>query len=135
MSENETHEKSAAAANDTPKATENAPAGVSPAKALYKEGFALFVKGDVDGAIARYNEAIDLDGELAIAWNGLSVALAKKGDLDAAIEAAQKLVDLDETDSLSHTNLSRILMQHGLIDEAEDAKAKAMHFQMKASND
>lgn len=121
MSENETNEKSGPEA-----------ASVSPAKSIYKEGFALFVKGELDEAIARYREAIEADAALAIAWNGLSMALAKKGDVDAAIEAAEKLVELDPDDPLSHTNLSRILMQKGLIPEAEDAKARAMNLQMKS---
>jgi tetratricopeptide (TPR) repeat protein len=102
------------------------------ARALYKDGFALFAKGQVDLAIVRYREAIDVDARLAIAWNGLALALAKQGDLDAAIDAAEKLVELEPDDALSHTNLSRILMQKGLIPEAEDAKARAMSLQMKA---
>ena len=47
------------------------------------------MRGDVDAAIARYHEALEVDATLAIAWNGLSMALAKKGDLEAAIEAAE----------------------------------------------
>jgi len=104
----------------------------SKAKSLYKEGFQLFVKGDADGAIERYRAAIEIDEGLAIAWNGLSMALAKKGELEAAIEAARKLVELEPNDPLSHTNLSRILMQNGMIPEAEDARAKAMGLQMKS---
>mgnify|MGYP002266048501 CR=1 FL=1 len=105
---------------------------VSPAKALYKEGFGFFVKGELDQAIARYREAIEADGTLAIAWNGLSIVLAKKGDLDAANDAAAKLVELDPSDAPSHTHLPRILMQKGLIPEAEDAKPRAMNLQMKS---
>ena len=101
------------------------------AKSIYKEGFQLFVKGDVDGAIARYRDALEVDEALAIAWNGLSMALAKKGELDAAVEAAEKLIEIEPGDPLSHTNLSRILMQKGMIPEAEDARAKAMGLQMK----
>lgn len=112
--------------SQTPESTD-----ASEAKTLYKEGFSLFVKGEVDAAIARYHEALEADATLAIAWNGLSMALAKKGDLEAAIEAAEKLVELEPDDPLSHTNLSRILMQKGLIPEAEDARAKAMGLQMK----
>lgn len=105
--------------------------GDSRAKALYKEGFGLFAKGEVAAAVARYREAIAADPALAIAWNGLALALAKQGDLDAAIDAAETLVRLEPDDPLSHTNLSRILMQKGLIPEAEDAKARAMGLQMK----
>jgi tetratricopeptide (TPR) repeat protein len=106
----------------------------SRAKSTYKEAFGLFVKGQIDDAIARYHDAITLDDTLSIAWNGLSMALAKKGELDAAITAAEKLVELEPEDPLSHTNLSRILMQKGLIPEAEDARAKAMGLQMRQKN-
>ena len=103
----------------------------SEAKARYKQGFDLFVQGEVAEAILRYHEAIDLQPDLAIAWNGLSMALARLGDLDEAIAAAEKLVELEPEDPLSHTNLSRILMQKGMIPEAEDARAKAMGLQMR----
>ena len=101
------------------------------AKAIYKEGFGHFVKNEVEEAIALYRQAIELEPGLAIAWNGLSMALAKQGRLDEAVEAAEKLVELEPEDALSHTNLSRILMQKGQIQEAEDARAKAMGLQMK----
>lgn len=103
------------------------------AKRIYKQGFDHFVKGDADAAIERYREAIEVCEHLAIAWNGLSMALAKKGDLDAAVEAAEMLVELEPDDPLSHTNLSRILMQKGMIPEAEDARAKAMGLQMRGN--
>lgn len=111
--------------------TETTNRGDSQAKALYKEGFGLFAKGQLEPAIARYREAIAAEPGLAIAWNGLALALAKQGDLEAAIDAAEKLVQLEPDDPLSHTNLSRILMQKGLIPEAEDAKARATSLQMK----
>ena len=101
------------------------------AKDTYKEGFSLFVKGDAEGAIERYRAAIVISDSRAIAWNGLSMALAQLGDLEAAVEAAQKLVELEPDDPLSHTNLSRILMQKGMIPEAEDARAQAMGLQMR----
>ncbi len=105
---------------------------MSDARAIYRQGFAHFAKGEHAEAIRLYREAIDADGELAIAWNGLSMALAQHGDLDAAIEAAKKLVELEPDDPLSHTNLSRFYQQKGMIPEAEDEKAVAMSLQMKA---
>ena len=103
---------------------------MSHARTLYKEGFGLFVKGEIDSAIERYRAAIADDATLAIAWNGLSLALAKKGALDEAADAARHLVELEPDDALSHTNLSRILMQAGKIPEAEDERAIAMRLQM-----
>ena len=126
MSEAETKKKPA---------TASGAAGASgAAKALYKAGFDRFVKGDTEAAISQYREAIAADPGLAIAWNGLSIALAKLGDFEAAIGAAEKLVELEPDDPLSHTNLSRVLMQDGKIPEAEDASAKAMGLQMKGSS-
>ena len=110
---------------------ENSAANDGDAKSVYKKGFGLFAKGDAAGAILVYREAIEMDPSLAIAWNGLSMALAQQGELESAVEAAEKLVALEPDDPLSHTNLSRILMQKGEIQEAEDAKAKAMGLQMR----
>lgn len=104
---------------------------IANARAIAKEAFALFAKGSLDDAVERYRAAIGADPGLPIAWNGLSMTLAKRGDLEEAIECARKLVELDPDDPLSHTNLSRILMQKGLIPEAEDARARAMQAQMK----
>ncbi|MEZ4332016.1 MAG: tetratricopeptide repeat protein [Myxococcota bacterium] len=111
--------------------TEDEKRSEGPARALYKEAFGLFAKGELERSVDRYRAAIAAEPDLAIAWNGLSLALAKQGELDAAIEAAEKLVELEPEDPLSHTNLSRILMQKGLIPEAEDAKARATSLQMK----
>lgn len=108
--------------------------GAPDARRIAKEAFSLFAKGAVDDAVARYREAIAADAALPIAWNGLSMALARRGgagDLEEAIECARKLVELEPDDPLSHTNLSRILMQKGLIPEAEEARARAMQAQMK----
>lgn len=112
--------------------TDSADSPEARAKALYKQGFGHFAKGQTASAIECYREAIATEPRLAIAWNGLALALAKQGELDAAIDAAEKLVELEPDDPLSHTNLSRILMQKGLIPEAEDAKARAMSLQMRA---
>ncbi len=106
---------------------------MSEARELYKRGFAHFASSELDDAIALYRQAIEIDGTLSIAWNGLSMALAQNGDLEGGIDAAKKLVELEPDDPLSHTNLSRLLMQKGLIPEAEDASAVAMRLQMKQS--
>jgi Flp pilus assembly protein TadD len=106
--------------------------GTSPAHAIYKRGFDHFANDRVDEAIALYREAIELDPELAIAWNGLSLAFRQKGDLDAAVEAGRRLIELEPDDPLSHTNLSILYMRQGLIPEAEEEKAIAMQLQMRA---
>ena len=101
------------------------------ARALYKQAFEHFANEQIDEAIGLYRQAIEADPALAIAWNGLSIALAQQSEFEEAIAAAQKLIELEPDEPLSHTNLSRILMQQGKIPEAEDAKAIAMRLQLK----
>jgi tetratricopeptide (TPR) repeat protein len=101
------------------------------ARALYKEGFQHFANDRLDEAIDCYERAIQANPELAIAWNGLSMAFRQKGDLDRAIEAARRLIELEPDDALSHTNLSILLQSKGMIPEAEEAMATATRLQMK----
>ena len=105
---------------------------MSDARSVYREAFQHFAKGELEEAIAGYQRAIELDDSLAIAWNGLSMALAQQGNLDEAIDAAQRLIELEPEDPLSHTNLSRLLQQKGMIPEAEDAMATATRLQMNS---
>ena len=106
---------------------------MSEARDLYREGFQHFVDDRLGEAIETYRRALDLDPNLAIAWNGLSMALKRKGDLPAAIESAKKLIELEPDDPLSHTNLSILYMSHGMIQEAEDEKALAMKLEQQGS--
>jgi superkiller protein 3 len=103
------------------------------AKALYRKGFEHFANDRYDLAISLYEEAIARDPDLAIAWNGLSLAHRQKGDLAKAIEAGQRLIELEPDDALSHTNLSILYMRNGMIPEAEEEKAIAMQCQMKSN--
>ena len=109
-----------------------APRAENPeAKALYRRGFDHFANDRHDEAIALYEQALRLDPELAIAWNGLSLAHRQKGDLEAAIDAGRRLIELEPDDALSHTNLSILYQRRGMIAEAEEEKAIAMQIQMK----
>lgn len=98
----------------------------------YREGFQLFANDQTDAAIEKYREALELDPNLAIAWNALSMARRQQGDLEGAVEAGRKLIELEPDDPLSHTNLSILYQMQGKIDAAEDEKALAMQLEMKS---
>jgi Flp pilus assembly protein TadD len=104
---------------------------VSDARALAKQAFDHLANDRVEQAVAAYREAVALDPRLAIAWNGLAMALAQAGDLDGALEASRRLVELEPDDPLGHTNLSMFYMRKGMVPEAEVEKALAMRLQMK----
>ena len=104
---------------------------VSDARALYKQAFQAFVQGRVEEAVAGYRQALSVDPALAIAWNGLAMALAQQGDLDGAIDAGRRLVELEPDEPLGHTSLSIFYQRKGLIREAEDEKAAAARLSMR----
>lgn len=104
---------------------------MTAARDAYRQGFEHFVRGELDEAIAGYRRALELDEGLALAWNGLSLALARKGELDAAIEAGRRLVELEPDDPLSHTSLSRLYAEKGLIPEAEAEAGIATRLSMQ----
>jgi Flp pilus assembly protein TadD len=99
---------------------------------VYRRGFQHFANDRFDRAIELFREALRIDPQLAIAWNGLSLAYRQKGELEAAIEAGRRLIELEPDDPLSHTNLSILYQRGGMIPEAEEERAAAMQLQMKA---
>ena len=92
---------------------------------LYDQAVDCVAEGDLDGAIARYREAVALDPGFADAWEGLSMALADKEEWDAAIDAAKKVVEITPDEQLGYTNVSRIYQRAGNVPDAEAWAAKA----------
>jgi len=104
---------------------------MSQARTLYKAGIDHFAHGRYGEAIEAYRKALAIDAQLAMAWNGLAMALARDGDLDAAISAARRYVELEPEEPLAHTSLSMLYQQAGRIPEAEEEKALSMRLQMR----
>jgi Flp pilus assembly protein TadD len=104
---------------------------MSEARTHYKAGIEHFSCGRTAEAIESYRKALAANEELAMAWNGLAMALAKQGDLDGAIDAARRYAALDPEEPLAHTSLSMLYQQAGRIPEAEDEKALSMQLQLK----
>ena len=65
------------------------------AKMYYDRAFARHKKGDLDGAIADYTKAIELDPKFALAYYSRSVARGRKGDRDGVIADSTKAIELD----------------------------------------
>jgi superkiller protein 3 len=114
-----------------------ASAGVSSeaateARARYRQGFQHFANDRFDEALGLFRKALEIDPQLAIAWNGVSMAHRLRGELDEAVEAAVRLIDLEPDDALSHTNLSILYQMQGKIPEAEEERAIAMQLLMRS---
>ncbi len=65
------------------------------AKAHYNLGVDLWRKGDIEGAIAEYRQAIRIKPDDAAAHYNLACACAQKRDARLAVESLRKAIDLD----------------------------------------
>jgi tetratricopeptide (TPR) repeat protein len=99
---------------------------------LYDQAVDDVAAGDLDAAVAKYQEAIGLAPDFADAWEGLSMALADQGRWDEAIAAAKKVTELNPDEQLGYTNVSRIYQRAGNVPEAEAWAAKARVLDWKA---
>ncbi len=104
---------------------------MSDLKALYKEAFGAFARGELDEAIAAYQRVIEVDAGFALAYQGLAEAHARKGELDDAVAAIRKAIEAEPSESLYYTSLSRFLQMQGKVPEAEEAAANALRLQSR----
>lgn len=114
--------------HDTDIATRN-PAGVilpmSTPHEIYDEAVRIKDSGDLEGAVVKLREVLEMDPRHSDTHSALAVYLQRLGDFDAAIEHANKVVEISPDDPFSYTQLSVIYMRCNRIPEAEEAKAKA----------
>ena len=81
--------------------------------------------GDLESAVAKYRQCVDLDPNFFDGWHALGMALMKLGRFDEAIEAGKKAVELKPNDQIGWTSLSLFYNRAGNIKEAEAAGTKA----------
>lgn len=93
-------------------------------EAHYNAGVVNMESGDVDGAIASFREATQLNPNAAVAYDYLSAALVDVGKLDEAIGYGEMAVEIDPGLAIAHSNLAAAYIAKGELAEAE-ASARA----------
>lgn len=91
----------------------------------YYAALDLMANGDLEKAVATYQEALVADATFTEAMHGLARALQDLQRYDEAIAVAQRIVEIDPDDVLAHTSLSVLYQKKGMIPEAEAEAAKA----------
>jgi tetratricopeptide (TPR) repeat protein len=85
-------------------------------------GHALDTQGDLDGAVAAWQEAVRLDPASAMARANLGPALAKKKDMGGAMTEVRRAIGLDPKDARAHNQLGHVLLMNN-----DPAAAVAAH--------
>ena len=93
------------------------------AKEGYMAGLSKLGTGDLEGAIVRFQEAIEADSTFFMGHLGWAQALDRQGKVDEAIEQVKLAIALAPDEALAHTSLSRLYQQKGMIPEAEEEMA------------
>ena len=91
---------------------------MNPRGKLLNLGRTRAQKGDLDAAIAEFQECIALDNGYAEAHVNLGVAFWEQRRLDEAADEFQKAIRLKRDLPEAHCNLGVVLDEKGLVDEA-----------------
>jgi tetratricopeptide (TPR) repeat protein len=95
------------------------------AEDFYYSALDLMAEGNLQRAVAAFQESLQADPAFTEAMHGLARALQDLERFDEAIEVAKRISEIDPDDVLAHTSLSVLYQKKGMIPEAEAEGAKA----------
>jgi tetratricopeptide (TPR) repeat protein len=87
--------------------------------------------GDLDGAIADYDRAIQLDPKDSAIYNNRGLAKVAKGDLDAAVVDFNRAIELNPKDAVACSNRGNAKRDKGDMDGAIADYNRAIRFDPK----
>jgi len=98
---------------------------------LYKQGVARYDAGDLEGAIAAFETALEIDPKFHFAWNGLGATLNALGRYRDAIAAFETALEIDPKFHFAWNNLGNTLNDLGRYSDAIAALEKALEIDPK----
>jgi CHAT domain-containing protein/Flp pilus assembly protein TadD len=98
---------------------------------LYNQGVQRYYAGDLEGAIAAYEKALEIDPKFHHAWNGLGATLNDLGRKIEAIAAYNKALEIDPKYHHAWNGLGKILNDLGRHSEAIAPCEKALEIDPK----
>jgi len=102
------------------------------AQELYNEGIDRYYAGDLAGAIAAFEKALEIDPKFDYAWNNLGATLNDLGRYTEAIAALEKALEIDPKFHGAWNGLGNALNNLGRNTEAIAAFNKALEIDPKS---
>lgn len=99
---------------------------------LNQQGEELFNKNDMEGALAAFRKAIEIDAACATAHNNLGVLYCQTGALAEAIAHFMKALEIDPTDRDTILNCAELLKN---LEKFEDARDIYLSYLQKHPDD
>ena len=110
---------------------EESPASAGTVEDIFNRAGAKKAAGDLDGAIADYDRAIQVDPKDAAIYNNRGLAKQAKGDLDAAIVDFNRAMQLNPKDAVACGNRGNAKRDKGDLDGAIADYNRAIRFDPK----
>jgi tetratricopeptide (TPR) repeat protein/CHAT domain-containing protein len=101
------------------------------AEELLERGRECYYAGDLQGAIAAFEKALEIDPKNDLAWNGLGATLGDLGRNSEAIAAYDKALEIDPKNDLAWNGLGATLNDFGRYSEAIAAYETALEINPK----
>jgi tetratricopeptide (TPR) repeat protein len=96
------------------------------AQRLFQEGVSLIQQQQLDGAIARFQQAIALDPSLVPAQYNLGLAHRQQGNIQGAATAFYRTIQLKPDWGLAYANLGAALLEGGNLAQAQEYLERAI---------
>jgi tetratricopeptide (TPR) repeat protein len=100
---------------------------------LNGEGLGLMDRGDIDGALAKFREALKVDPSFSVAAYNTGVALAHKGDTRGALDALRNAINLQPGFGAAHFALGILLKASGDPNADEELRTAKMLNELAAN--
>lgn len=100
------------------------------AQGWFNQGVQQYEAGDLEGAIASYDRALEMQPDAYVAWNNRGIALSDLGLFDSAIASYDRALQIKPDDHEAWNNRGLVLSDLGRFEEAIASYDRALQLKL-----